>query len=107
MQTWQGLNFRRESFDIFPTPGLRNFGSVTKPWTAQTVQILGQQNKQKTLFDKTADSKNTKHKHSTRQCGKTVKNNNRAEETALFSADVSGWVKQPSDSKHESKFPFS
>ena len=70
-------------------------------------KYLDSKTKQKTLCDKTADSKNTKHKHSTRQCGKTVKNNNRAEEPALFSVDVSGWVKQPSDLQHESKFPFS
>lgn len=63
--------------------------------------------KQKTLFDKNADSKNTKHKHNTRQCGKTVKNTHRAENPDLFSADVSGWVKQSSDLKGGSKFPFS
>ena len=63
--------------------------------------------KQKTLFDKIADSKNTKHKHNTRQLSKIVKNTNCAEEPDLFSADVSGWVKQPSDLKYDSKFPFS
>ena len=77
MQTWQGLNFRRESFDIFPTPGLRNFGSVTKPWTAQTVQILGQlKHKQKIGCDKTAGNNHKTQKQHKTMCDKTLDSTN-------------------------------